>query len=537
MHQREVMEFDVAIVGAGPAGLAAAIRLRQLLPECSVCVLEKGAEVGAHIISGAAIETRALDELLPDWRERKAPIHIAATADKFYLLSEKSAFRLPTPRQMHNDGNYIVSLGQVCRWLGEQAEALGVQIFPGFPAVEAIIEEGHVKGVITGDFGRGRNGEEKPGFQSGVAIRAAYTLFAEGCRGSLSQQLMEAFQLRGKCDPQTYAIGIKEIWEVDATRHRRGEIVHSVGWPLGGRTYGGSFLYHADANQVYIGLITGLDYKNPYLDPFREFQRMKHHPLFSKVLEGGRRIAYGSRAINEGGLQSLPGLAFPGGALIGCAAGFLNVPKIKGSHLAMKSGMLAAEAVTAALPQGTPLLEEYPTLFRQSWAWQELHSARNIRPAFRHGLWAGLAYSALDTYLLQNRAPWTLRHHTPDHATLTKAAHAKPLTYPAPDGTLSFDRMSSVYLSNTAHEEDQPVHLRLRDKTIPTAYNLPEYAAPEQRYCPAGVYEIIEKDGRPALQINAQNCVHCKTCDIKDPCQNIQWAPPEGGGGPNYSGM
>lgn len=532
--QREVMECDVLIVGAGPAGLSAAIRLGQLAQEAgrelSIMVVEKGSEVGAHILSGAVLEPRALNELLPDWKERGAPLNTPVTRDRFRLLMGGKALTLPTPPQMKNHGNYIISLGNFCRWLAKQAEALGVQIFAGFPAAEAIIEDGAVKGIVTGAFGVDKQGAPKSGYQAGMELRARTTLFAEGCRGSLSEQVMRMFDLRKECDPQTYGIGIKELWEIDPARHQPGKVEHTVGWPLPADTYGGSFMYHLENHQVAMGFVVGLDYSNPHLDPYREFQKFKTHPAIAPTFEGGRRIAYGARALNEGGLQSIPTLTFAGGMLIGCAAGFLNVAKIKGTHTAMKSGMLAAEAVFADAPQS------YPDSLKKSWVWQELSGVRNIRPAFHKGLWAGLLYAAVDTYLLRGKAPWTLRNH-PDHLQLKPAAACQPPMYPEPDGKLVFSRMDSVFVSNTNHEEDQPCHLTLKDASVPAAHNLALYDAPEQRYCPAGVYEIVEEAGAKRLQINAQNCVHCKTCDIKDPTQNIVWVTPEGGGGPNYPNM
>jgi electron-transferring-flavoprotein dehydrogenase len=541
--ERESMEYDVVIVGAGPSGLAAGIRLKRLAEEqgreVSVCILEKGAEVGAHILSGAVIETRALDELLPDWAERGAPLNTPATDDRFLFLTETRAFRLPTPPQMNNHGNYIISLGLFARWLGEQAEALGVEIYPGFAAAEVLYDEaGRVRGVATGDMGIGRDGEPKPGHEPGMELLARFTLFAEGCRGSLTKQLFDRFDLRNGVDPQTFGIGIKELWEVSPDRHRPGSIVHSIGWPLDSSTYGGSFLYHLEDNLVAVGFVIGLDYENPHLSPFDEFQRFKTHPKIRPVFAGGRRISYGARAINEGGYQSIPKLVFPGGALIGCTAGFLNVPKIKGTHTAMKSGMLAAEAVFDALgDESTTIIESYPTALESSWIYSELHKVRNIRPSFHYGLWAGIAYSGLDTYLLGGRAPWTF-HHRADHDSLKDQGACRSIDYPKPDGEVSFDKNSSVYLSGVMHEEDQPIHLKLADEAVAIDINLARYGGPEALFCPTGVYEFVEADGGgQRLQINAQNCVHCKTCDIKDPTQNITWITPEGGGGPNYPNM
>lgn len=539
----ETIPCDVAIVGAGPAGLAAAIRLRQRAQadarELSVVVLEKGAEVGAHILSGAVIDPGPLFELFPNALEAGAPLDTPAQADRFLFLTRSRALKLPTPPGMRNHGNYIVRLGQLCQWLASQAEALGVQIFPGFAAESLRLENGCTTGIVTGAFGIGKNGERKANYQPGVVIEAKYTLLAEGCRGSISEEIMRTYHLREACDPQTYGIGLKELWEIPDAAHRAGEVVHTVGWPLDAHTYGGAFLYHLKPNLIAVGLVAGLDYRNPYLDPFQELQRFKTHPAIRPLFEGGKRIAYGARALNEGGLQSIPGLVFPGGAMIGCAAGFMNVPRIKGTHTAMKSGMLAADAAFDALSAAEPpaLLSAYPETLKRSWVWDELSRARNIRPVFRHGLWAGLAHAALDTFVLRGRAPWTFHHH-PDHATLTPARHARPIAYPKPDGTLTFDKLSSLYLSGTNHEEDQPCHLRLKDPEVAITHNLALYDAPEQRYCPANVYEIVrEEHAAPRLQINAQNCLHCKTCDIKDPTQNICWTVPEAGGGPRYSGM
>ena len=543
--ERECMEYDVVIVGAGPSGLSAAIRLKQLAAEndheVSVCVIEKGSEVGAHILSGAVVEPRALNELIPDWKERDAPLNTPATADRFLFLTRETSYKLPTPPQMNNHGNYIISLGNLCRWLATQAEELGVEIYPGFAAAEVLYDDdGAVVGVATGDMGVGRDGQPTEQFAPGMELRARYTLFAEGCRGSLTKTLFERFKLREGVDPQTYGIGIKELWEIDPVQHDPGKIVHTVGWPLDASTYGGSFLYHMENNQVAVGFVVGLGYANPHLSPFEEFQRFKTHPDIRPTFEGGRRIAYGARAISAGGIQSIPKLIFPGGALIGDTAGFLNMPKIKGTHTAMKSGMVAAEAVFAAVKagRGADEVAEYPEQLRQSWLWEELYQVRNVKPSFSWGLWAAMAYSALDTYLFRGKAPWTF-HHKPDHAKLKKASECPKVEYPKPDGVISFDRLSSVFISSTNHEEDQPCHLTLKDPTVPIRVNLALYDAPEQRYCPAGVYEIVrDNDGNnPRLQINAQNCVHCKTCDIKDPTQNINWVTPQGGGGPNYPNM
>ena len=542
--ERESMEVDVAIVGAGPSGLSAAIRLAQLAAEndseLTICLLEKGSEVGAHILSGAVLEPKALDELIPDWKQKGAPLNTEAKEDNFLFLTKTGSFKMPTPPQMHNKGNYIVSLGNFCRWLKEQAEELGVQVFEGFAAAEILYDEnGAVAGVATGDMGVDADGNQKDSFTPGYELHAKFTFFAEGCRGSLTKGLFEKFDMRSNANPQSYAIGIKELWEIDPKKHHQGRVVHTIGWPLNSETYGGSFLYHLESNQVAVGFVTGLDYKNPHLSPFEEFQRFKTHPAMRSTFEGGRRIAYGARALNEGGFQSIPELVCPGGAIIGCAAGFLNVPKIKGSHNAMKTGMIAAEAAFAKLNgEGSKVLTDYPALLKESWVWDELYRVRNIRPSFRWGLWIGLLYSALDTFVLRGKAPWTFKQHA-DYTTLLPAAQAPKIEYPKADGEVSFDRLSSVYISNTNHEEDQPVHLTLKDPSVSISVNFEIYGSPEQLYCPAGVYEIVEDadDKGPRLQINAQNCVHCKTCDIKDPTQNIKWVVPEGGGGPNYPNM
>ena len=536
--QRDSMSYDVVIVGAGPSGLAAAIRLKQINPALSVCLLEKGSEVGAHLLSGAVFETRALDELIPDWKEKGAPLTCPATQDRFLFLTEKKSFRLPTPPQMNNHGNYIISLGIFAKWLAEQAQGLGVEIYPGFAAAEILYhEDGSIKGVATGDMGVDKHGNKTASFQPGMELHARQTVFAEGCRGSLTKILFEKFELRKECDPQTYGLGIKELWEIPKEKHSQGLIIHTIGWPMDMKTYGGSFMYHMENNIVSVGYVVGLDYSNPHLSPFSEMQRFKLHPSVRQYLDGGKRIAYGARAISEGGLQSLPKLTFPGGLLIGDTAGFLNVPKIKGNHTAMKSGMVAAEALAALLSGNGRECTAYPELLKKSWLWDELYQVRNLRPAFHWGLLPGLILSAIDTYIFKGRAPWTLKNHS-DHDRLKKAADAPKITYPKPDGVLTFDRLSSVFVSNTNHEEDQPCHLKLKDPSIPIGRNLPDYDEPAQRYCPAGVYEIVTgTDGKPKFQINAQNCVHCKTCDIKDPAQNIDWSVPQGGGGPNYQGM
>jgi len=557
MMQRESMEVDVVIVGAGPAGLATACRLLQLAresgQEISVCVLEKGSEVGAHILSGAVFEPSALDELFPDWKTRGAPLNTAVTGDDVYYLSgPESAVRFPgllVPRPMHNDGNYIISLGNLCRWLAEQASELGAEIFPGFAAAEVLYhEDGSVKGVATGDMGVDAHGQHKGSFQPGFEFHARYTVFAEGCRGHLGKELIERFQLARDSDPQHYGIGLKEVWEIPAEKHKEGLVVHTAGYPLIGASAAGSsggFLYHSENNQVSVGLIVDLGYRNPHLSPFEEFQKFKQHPVIKQYLLGGKRLSYGARALNKGGLNSLPQMHFPGGLLVGCEAGTLNAAKIKGSHTAMKSGMLAAESLHAALTQAAGTgdapreLADYAERFRQSTLHAELHRSRNFSAGFHAlGFWLGSALVYLEHNVLRGRFPFTLRDRTPDHLQLLPAEKAPRIEYPKPDGKISFDRLSSVFLSNTNHEEDQPCHLRLRDPAIPLTQNLPLYDEPAQRYCPAGVYEIVEEaDGSKRFQINAQNCVHCKTCDIKDPAQNIQWVSPEGGGGPNYPNM
>ncbi len=542
------MEFDVVIVGAGPAGLAAACRLTQLAQEQSteinICVVEKGSEIGAHILSGAVMEPRALTELFPDWAERGAPVKTAVEQDEFlYLTSSAAGSKLPAwmiPSPMHNDGNYIISLGELCRWLGEQAESSGVNLFPGFAAAEVLYEDGRVAGVATGDMGVQSDGQPKATYEAGYELRARYTIFAEGCRGSLGKELMQRFDLRSASDPQHYGIGLKEVWSIDPSKHQPGLVVHTGGWPLDSKTEGGGFLYHAGGNQVHLGLIVALNYSNPYLHPFKEFQRWKQHPKICHYLEGGKRVSYGARAVNKGGLQSLPKLSFPGGVLVGCEAGFLNGAKIKGSHTALKTGMLAAESVFQALQSDQPddSVGDYEQAVRNSWVWQELYQARNFGPAqHTFGNWLGMAFIWLDQNIFRGRLPFTLRNKEPDHASLKSANTAEKIEYPSPDGKISFDILSSVFLSSTNHEENQPVHLKLVDPDIPLAKNLPEFSEPAQRYCPAGVYEIVEENGGQRFQINSQNCVHCKTCDIKDPAQNINWVVPEGGGGPNYTAM
>lgn len=546
--ERDVMEYDVVIVGAGPAGLSAACRLKQISAssgnEISVCVVEKGSEVGAHSLSGAVFEPRALDELFPEWKAEGAPLETEVTGDEIYFLtSEKSAIKMPNafvPKTMHNHGNYIISLGKLTRWLGEKAEELGVEIYPGFAASQTIIEDGEVKGILTGDMGVGRDGSQKDGYTPGIELRAKYTLFGEGCRGHLGKELIEKYNLDADADPQHYGIGLKELWEIPKEKHKPGLVIHSAGWPLTAGTAGGSFLYHLEENLVAVGLIIDLSYSNPHLSPFDEFQRYKHHPVIAKYLEGGTRVSYGARALCKGGINSLPKMIFPGGALIGCDAGTLNFAKIKGNHTAMKSGMLAAESIAEALASGQEggELASYPTKFKESWLYEELYASRNFGAALhKFGPVVGGGLNFIEQNILGGRAPWNLRDLTEDHACLKPAADMPKIEYPRPDGKLSFDKLSSVFLSSTNHEEDQPVHLQLLDAEIPIGKNLPMYDEPAQRYCPAGVYEVVDEEGEKKFQINAQNCVHCKTCDIKDPAQNIKWVVPEGGGGPNYSAM
>lgn len=539
---REKMEFDVIIVGAGPSGLSAAIRLAQLSQQhnknLSICVLDKGADVSAHILSGAILEPRALNELIPDWKEKKAPLVTAATHDEFLLFTEKKSLRLPTPPQMHNHGNYIISLGKFCRWLAEQAEALGVNIFPGFAATEFIYENNKVIGVTTGDKGLDKHGNKTPLYQPGMDLLAKQTFLAEGCRGSLTRKIMDKFSLRAQCDPQTYGLGLKELWEIPTENHQAGHVLHSIGWPLDNKTYGGGFAYHFEKNLLEIGFVVGLDYTNPYLNPYEEFQRFKTHSHIVKLLQNGKRICYGARALSEGGWQSLPKLTFSGGLLIGDAAGFLNVPKIKGIHTAMKSGMTAAERVIEQWASaGSIECSSYSDEIRKNWVGKELYAARNIRPGMNWGLWAGLAYAAMDTYLLRGKAPWTFKNHA-DYKQLKPVSECQPIVYPKHDNKISFDLMTSVFLTNSVHDENQPCHLLLKNPSAAIDINYKKYGSPEIRYCPAGVYEIvIDEHLQPIFHMNYANCIQCKACDIKDPTQNIVWTPPEGGSGPQYQIM
>jgi len=548
MAERESMEYDIVVVGAGPAGLATAIRLKQLAQqhgqEISVCVLEKAAQIGTHILSGAVMDPQALNELIPDWQEKGAPLTTPVTEDRFLFLSEHKARQTPNwmlPACFHNHGNYVVRLGDVVRWLGEQAEALEVEVFPGFAATEILYDEsGAVRGVATGDMGVNRDGTPSPNFQPGMELHARYTVFAEGARGQLGRELISRFKLDEGRNPQSYAIGLKELWEVDPGQSKPGLVLHTTGWPLDTDTYGGSFLYHLNDNLVAVGLVVGLDYANPWLSPFDEFQRYKTHPAIRPIFEGGRRLAYGARALTAGGLLSLPRFTFPGGVMVGCEAGFLNASRIKGSHAAIKTGALAAQAIFDAVSQNrrADVLDAYTTAFEQSWLYAELHKARNFKQWFKKGRTVGTLMTGVEQMLLKGHMPWSLRHNKSDHASLQPAAQCARIDYPKPDGKVSFDKLSSVFISNTNHEEDQPIHLTLKDAALPVTLNLTRYGGPEARYCPAGVYEFIKTDtGQNQLQINAQNCLHCKTCDIKDPSQNIVWVAPQGGEGPVYNGM
>ena len=539
-EDRDAIDYDVVIVGAGPAGLSCAIRLKQVDPEINVCILEKGSEVGAHLLSGAVFEPRAFEELFPDWQNMDGvPLNTAAGQDRFLFLTKKTAYKMPTPPQMKNHGNYVISLGALGRWLGEQAEALGVEIFPGFAGAEILYDNDKVIGVATGDMGIDEHGNKTDAFEPGMEIHARQVVFGEGCHGSLTKQLIAKYDLRADSDPQTYGLGIKEVWEIEPEKFRAGEVIHTIGWPMDKKTYGGSWIYHFEDNLVSIGYVVGLDYQNPYLSPYEEMQRYKTHPAIKPLLEGGRRISYGARALVEGGFQSLPKLTFPGGVLIGDSAGFLNTPKIKGNHTAMKSGMVAAESIIEHFKEHEGFGNEctlYADNIKKSWVWSELKKVRNIRPGFHRGLWFGLVNAAYET-ITMGLSPWTLKNHA-DHDQLKPAQECEPIDYPKADGVITFDRLTNVSFSNTNHAENQIVHLQLKEPSVPVDVNLAKYDGPSQRYCPAGVYEFVQDEaGNPKFQINSQNCVHCKTCDIKDPSQNINWVVPQGGDGPNYTGM
>ncbi len=537
---REVMEYDVVIVGGGPSGLSAAIRLKQLNSDLNVCVLEKASEIGAHILSGNVFETRALDELIPNWKELNSPIKTKVSKEKFLLLGKTKSLSWPTwllPKVQQNHNNYIISLANLCRWLAEQAEGLGVEIFPGFPASEILYnDDGSVKGVATQDMGLDKNGEKKDSYEPGMELHAKVTIFAEGCRGHLGKQLINKFELNKGKDPQQYGIGFKEIWEISEDQHQEGLVMHTAGWPLDNQTYGGSFIYHAENKQIFLGYVIGLDYKNPHLSPFDEFQRFKTHPAIKKYIEKGKRISYGARALIEGGIQSLPKMYMPGALLVGCDAGTLNMPKIKGSHTAMKSGMIAAETIFEHLNQQKDI-SIYEEKFKKSWLYEELHAARNVKPSFSWGLILGIIFTGIDQILFRGKLPFTLRHKHADHETLKDAKNMPKIDYPKPDNIITFDKTSSVYLTGTNHAENQPVHLKLKDPNLPINYTLEKYDEPAQRYCPVGVYEVQVENGTSKFVINSQNCIHCKTCDIKEPSQNITWVTPEGGGGPKYGNM